>query len=84
MFKLRKLPFDPKANALISEETCIYHHGKHHQTYINNLNNLIKDTEFEDANLYDILLNSSGGLFNNAAQVYNHDFYWDCIAKRAK
>ena len=84
MFKLRKLPFDPKANALISEETCIYHHGKHHQTYINNLNNLIKDTEFEGANLYDILLNSSGGLFNNAAQVYNHDFYWDCIAKKSQ
>ena len=84
MFKLRKLPFDPKANALISEETCIYHHGKHHQTYINNLNNLIKDTEFEGANLYDILLNGSGGLFNNAAQVYNHDFYWDCIAKKSQ
>ena len=84
MFELRKLPFDPKANAVVSEETCNYHHGKHHQTYVNNLNNLIKGTEFEGTSLFDILTKSSGGVFNNAAQVYNHDFYWDCIAKKSQ
>ena len=84
MFELRKLPFDPKANAVVSEETCSYHHGKHHQTYINNLNNLIKGTELEGASLFDILVKSSGGVFNNAAQVYNHDFYWDCVAKKSQ
>ena len=83
MFKLRELPFDPKNNAVVSEETCDYHHGKHHNTYVTNLNNLIKGTEFENACLGDIIKNSSGGLFNNAAQVYNHDFYWDCIAKKS-
>ena len=83
MFNLRKLPFDPKSNAIVSEETCNYHHGKHHQTYVNNLNNLVKSTEFENSGLYEILTNSSGGIFNNAAQIYNHDFYWDCIAKKS-
>ncbi|WP_170019655.1 superoxide dismutase [Fe] [Campylobacter sp. RM16190] len=83
MFNLRKLPFDPKSNAVVSEETCSYHHGKHHQTYVTNLNNLIKGTEFENSGLYEIISKSSGGIFNNAAQVYNHDFYWDCIAKKS-
>ena len=84
MFELRKLPFDPKSNAIVSEETCNYHYGKHHATYVTNLNNLVKGTEFENAGLYDILIKSSGGIFNNAAQVYNHDFYWDCIAKKSE
>ncbi|MGP1485757.1 MAG: superoxide dismutase [Fe] [Campylobacter sp.] len=84
MFELRKLPFDPKSNAIVSEETCNYHHGKHHQTYVNNLNNLIKGTHFENADLFEIVTKSSGGIFNNAAQVYNHDFYWDCIAKKSQ
>ncbi|QCD51782.1 superoxide dismutase [Fe] [Campylobacter sp. RM16192] len=83
MFNLRKLPFDPKSNAVVSEETCSYHHGKHHQTYVTNLNNLIKGTEFENSGLYEIISKSSGSIFNNAAQVYNHDFYWDCIAKKS-
>lgn len=82
MFKLRQLPFDPKNNGLVSEETCSYHHGKHHSSYVTNLNNLIAGTEFEKSGLYEIILNSKGGIFNNAAQVYNHDFYWDCIAKK--
>lgn len=84
MFKLRELPFDPKLNEIVSEQTCNYHYGKHHQTYVNNLNNLIAGGEFENAGLFEILTKSSGGLFNNAAQVYNHDFYWDCIAKKSE
>lgn len=84
MFKLRELPFNPENNAVVSKETCDYHHGKHHQTYVTNLNNLTAEGEFKDACLYTILTNSKGGVFNNAAQVYNHDFYWDCIAKKSE
>ena len=79
MFKLRTLPFT-EITGFISKETCEYHHGKHHQTYINNLNNLIKGTEFESKGLFDIVTKAQGGIFNNAAQVYNHDFYWDCVS----
>jgi superoxide dismutase, Fe-Mn family len=60
----------------ISKETLEYHYGKHHQTYVTNLNNLIKGTEFEAMSLEDIVKKSSGGLFNNAAQIWNHTFYW--------
>lgn len=84
MFELRKLPYGTNEfGSFISEETFSYHYGKHHQTYVNNLNNLIKNTEFENATLADIITQASGGLFNNAAQVYNHDFYWDCISPKA-
>ena len=83
MLKLRVLPFCAKSNAVVSEQTCNFHHGKHHNTYVNNFNNLVKDSEFKDACFYDILTKAKGGLFNNAAQVYNHDFYWDCIAKKS-
>ncbi|PPB71924.1 superoxide dismutase [Campylobacter hyointestinalis] len=83
MFELRKLPFDPKNNGVISEETCNFHYGKHHQAYINNLNNLIKNTKFENESLFDIITMSDDGIFNNAAQIYNHDFYWDCIAVKS-
>lgn len=84
MFELRKLPYGTNEfGGFISQETFEYHYGKHHQTYVNNLNNLIKGTEFEKMELGDIILKSSGGLFNNAAQVYNHDFYWDCISPKA-
>ncbi|MDH5571337.1 MAG: superoxide dismutase [Fe] [Gammaproteobacteria bacterium] len=82
-----ELPALPYAkNALephISAETLEYHYGKHHQTYVTNLNNLIKGTEFESASLEDIIKKSSGGLFNNAAQVWNHTFYWNCMAPKA-
>jgi len=61
----------------ISKETLEFHYGKHHQTYVTNLNNLIKGTEFESASLEDIVKKSSGGVFNNAAQVWNHTFYWN-------
>ena len=64
----------------ISAETIDFHYGKHHQTYVTNLNNLIKGTEFEKASLEDIIKKSSGGLFNNAAQVWNHTFYWHCLS----
>ncbi len=84
MFELRKLPYEKDAfGDFLSPVTFDFHYGKHHQTYINNLNNLIKDSEFANAELYDIIKKSSGGIFNNAAQVYNHDFYWDCIAPKA-
>ncbi|TEY04608.1 superoxide dismutase [Fe] [Campylobacter sp. US33a] len=80
MFELRQLPYDTNAfGDFLSAETFNYHHGKHHQTYVNNLNNLIKDTQFVGKELVDIIKTSNGGIFNNAAQVYNHDFYFDCI-----
>jgi Fe-Mn family superoxide dismutase len=61
----------------ISKETLEFHYGKHHQTYVTNLNNLIKGTEFESSSLEEIVKKSSGGVFNNAAQVWNHTFYWN-------
>ena len=61
----------------ISAETLEFHYGKHHKTYVDNLNNLIKGTEFENASLEDIVKKSSGGVLNNAAQVWNHTFYWN-------
>ena len=67
----------------ISKETLEFHYGKHHQAYVTNLNNLVKGTEFENASLEDIIRKSSGGIFNNAAQVWNHTFYWNCLAPRA-
>ncbi|PLQ02427.1 superoxide dismutase [Fe] [Cupriavidus pauculus] len=63
----------------ISKETLEFHHDKHHQTYVTNLNNLIKGTEFENATLEEITKKSSGGIFNNAAQVWNHTFYWESM-----
>ena len=78
------MPFDANSNAVVSAKTCEYHYGKHHATYVANLNNLIKDTKFANASFYEILTNSEGGLYNNVAQVYNHDFYWDCIAKKSE
>ena len=80
---VHQLPELPYAkNALephISAETLEYHYGKHHQTYVTNLNNLIKGTEYEELPLEAIIQKSSGGLFNNAAQVWNHTFYWSCL-----
>ncbi|HED40356.1 MAG TPA: superoxide dismutase [Fe] [Chromatiales bacterium] len=64
----------------ISAETLEYHHGKHHQTYVTNLNNLIKGTAFETKSLEEIIMSSSGGMFNNAAQIWNHTFYWNCLS----
>ena len=63
----------------ISKETFEFHYGKHHQAYVTNLNNLIKGTEFENASLEDIVRKSSGGIFNNSAQVWNHTFFWNSM-----
>ena len=82
--KLPELPYALDALAPhISKETLEYHYGKHHQAYVTNLNNLIKGTEFENASLEDIIKKSSGGTFNNAAQVWNHTFYWHSLAPKA-
>jgi Fe-Mn family superoxide dismutase len=63
----------------LSKETLEFHYGKHHQAYVTNLNNLIKGTEFENLGLEDITRKSSGGVFNNSAQVWNHTFFWHCM-----
>ncbi len=81
---LPPLPYALDALApTISKETLEFHYGKHHQTYVTNLNNLIPGTEFETASLEEIVKKSSGGIFNNAAQVWNHTFYWNSMAPNA-
>ena len=78
---LPPLPFAKNALAPhMSEETFEYHYGKHHQAYVTNLNNLIKGTEFENASLEDIVKKSSGGIYNNSAQIWNHTFFWNCLS----
>lgn len=78
---LPPLPYPKEAlEPHISRETLEFHYGKHHQAYVTNLNNLIKGTEFENASLEDIIRKSSGGVFNNSAQVWNHTFFWDCMS----
>jgi superoxide dismutase, Fe-Mn family len=84
-FKLPELPFAQDAlEPHISKTTLEFHYGKHHQTYVDNLNKLIIGTEFENSNLEDIIIKSSGGIFNNAAQVWNHTFYWNCLTPNSK
>lgn len=83
-FELPKLPYAMDAlKPHISQETLEYHYGKHHQTYVTNLNNLVAGKPEESQSLEQIVKTSSGGLFNNAAQVYNHTFYWNCLAPNA-
>ena len=78
---LPALPYaDNALEPVISAETIDYHYGKHHQAYVTNLNNLIPGTEFENATLEEIILKSDGGIFNNAAQVWNHTFYWNGLS----
>ncbi len=78
---LPALPYERDALApVISAETLDYHYGKHHQAYVTNLNNLIPGTEYENAELEDIIRSAAGGIFNNAAQVWNHTFYWNCLS----
>ena len=80
--ELPPLPYEKNAlEPNVSAETLEFHYGKHHQAYVTNLNNLIKGTEFENADLVDIIKKSSGGVFNNAAQVWNHTFYWNSMRK---
>ena len=80
-FELPELPY--AKNALephISEETLEFHHGKHHATYVTKLNGMVPGTEFEGKSLEDIIKTSSGPVFNNAAQIWNHTFYWHCLS----
>ena len=80
-FSLPELPY--AKNALephISAETLEYHYGKHHKTYVDKLNGLVEGTDNADKSLEDIIRSASGGLFNNAAQVWNHTFYWHCLS----
>ncbi|KTD24199.1 MULTISPECIES: superoxide dismutase [Legionella] len=83
-FTLPALPYAKNALApYISEETLEYHYGKHHNTYVTNLNKLIAGTEYENLSLEDIIKKSrSGGVFNNAAQTWNHTFYWHCLSPK--
>ena len=80
---LPALPYALDALApTISKETLEFHYGKHHQAYATNLNNLIKGTEFENLGLEDIIKRASGGIFNNAAQIWNHTFYWNSLSPK--
>ena len=83
--KLPDLPYDKNALApYISAETLEFHHGKHHATYVTNLNKLIVGTEYDGKSLEEIIKSApAGGIFNNAAQIWNHTFYWNCLAPKA-
>ena len=79
--ELPELPYTTSSlSPLISAETIDYHYGKHHKTYVDNLNRLIKGTDFEALTLEDIVRRASGAIYNNAAQAWNHTFYWHCLA----
>jgi Fe-Mn family superoxide dismutase len=83
-FELPELPYSKDAlSPHISAETLEYHYGKHHNAYVTNLNNLIEGTDWADKSLEDIIKGADGGLFNNAAQVWNHTFYWNGLAPNA-
>ncbi|WP_330959094.1 superoxide dismutase [Fe] [Photobacterium sp. 53610] len=80
-FELPALPYEKNAlEPHISQETLEYHHGKHHNTYVVKLNGLIEGTEYADKSLEEIIKTSTGGVFNNAAQIWNHTFYWHCLS----
>jgi Fe-Mn family superoxide dismutase len=80
-FELPALPYEQNAlEPHISAETLEFHYGKHHKTYVDKLNGLLAGTDMENAALEDVITNSEGGVFNNAAQVWNHTFYWHCLS----
>ena len=80
-FELPPLPYaDDALVPHISAETLAYHYGKHHRAYVDNLNKLTAGTEWADKTLEDIIREADGGIFNNAAQVWNHTFYWNCLS----
>ena len=81
-FELPALPYAKDALAPhISSETLDYHHGKHHNTYVTKLNGLVPGTEYEGKSLEEIIMAApAGGVFNNAAQIWNHTFYWNCLS----
>jgi superoxide dismutase, Fe-Mn family len=82
--QLPALKFDLDALApVISRKTLEFHYGKHHQAYVNNLNNLIKGTKFEEYSLENIIKEADGGIYNNAAQIWNHTFYFETFAPNA-
>lgn len=82
-FELPKLPYArEELQPYISAKTIDYHYGKHHQAYVNNLNNLIVGTPYENATLEEIIRKADGGIFNNAAQVWNHTFYWEGLTPK--
>jgi Fe-Mn family superoxide dismutase len=79
--KLPQLPYARDALApYVSAETIDYHYGKHHQAYVNNLNNLVPGTEYANSSLEEIIKKASGGIFNNAAQIWNHTLYWNSLS----
>ena len=79
-FSLPKLPYDENAlEPVVSAKTVSFHYGKHHKAYVDNLNNLQKGTEFESMPLEEIVRKASGGVYNNAAQHWNHSFFWNCM-----
>jgi Fe-Mn family superoxide dismutase len=81
--QLPELPYSKDAlTPHISAETLDYHYGKHHKAYVDNLNNLIKGTDMENMGLDEIVRKSTGGVFNNAAQIWNHTFYWHCLSPK--
>jgi Fe-Mn family superoxide dismutase len=83
-FELPALPYEKNAlEPHISAETLEIHHGKHHNAYVTKLNDMVPGSEFEGKSLEEIIKTSSGGLFNQAAQVWNHTFYWNCLAPNA-
>ncbi len=82
--ELPKLPYAMDAlEPIISKETLEYHYGKHHKAYVDNLNKLIPGTEFEKMSLEETIMKSTGGIFNNAAQIWNHTFYWNCMTPKS-
>lgn len=84
-FELPALPYANDAlEPTISAETIGFHYGKHHQTYVTNLNNLVPGTEFEGQSLEEIIMKAQGGIFNNAAQIWNHTFYWNGLTPNGK
>lgn len=78
MFTLPHLPFGyTDLEPIIEARTVEIHYDKHHRTYVNNLNNLVPDTEYENLSLEEIIKKATGPIFNNAAQIWNHSFYWE-------
>ena len=80
-FELPALPYEKNAlEPHISSETIDYHYGKHHSTYVTKLNGLVEGTDLASKSLEDLVKTQSGGIFNNAAQIWNHTFYWNCLS----
>lgn len=80
-FELPQLPYSTDAlSPHMSPETFQFHYGKHHKAYVDNLNKMVPGTEFENLQLEEIIKKSSGPIFNNAAQIWNHSFFWNCLS----